>query len=237
MKKSKKGLKTNYGKTHRKIEENKIKAMQYARKIGRILASQHPEIIDDLRENMTYLEIADKYNVSYETASTGVNIICNCAEKLVEDGVIGREEFDRLRRQRHKEFSRRAGKKVGPITFKKKIGCFSLTPEERSKLNKDIGRNMGKYGKINYKYLANMSEKDKILSRIRASAARGAIAYDIIRLELPWGYMNEKEYIIYLKEEKELSWKGIESRVNRIFGNGRNYAAIRTSYNSNWRSG
>ncbi len=64
---------------------------------------------------------------------------------------------------------------------------------------------------------------------------RGYIPYDSELRYTEFGFIDEGEYIIFLRRSCNYSWNETIARSNSVFGNNRNANIFRTNYNGdNW---
>jgi len=219
-----------------KLEHNVIRAIKYAKKESKILASAHPEIADEFRKGRYYIDIAKDYVSDFERSpNTSMNLV---RYSLIE--LLGKEEVAKIAREHRIKSSRINGRKVGQLAFQNGTACFSISPEERSEVSRKVAKKLGKkYGKKNYKKglgIAGMNKEERIVATKKGLEALGYVSSDAMRLEFHCGYLNEREYVVHLKEKENLTWKTITRQVNTSFGNDKSLESLRTCYNSYWRT-
>lgn len=219
-----------------KLEHNVIRAIKYAEKEAKRLASAHPEIADEFKRGRYYIDIAKDYVSDFEISpNTSMNLI---RYTLIE--LLGKEEVTKIAREHRIKSSKINGKKVGLLAFQNGTACFNISPEKRSEISRKVAKKMSKkYAKKNYKAglgIAGMNKEERIATTKKGLEALGYVSSDAMRLELYCGYFNEREYVVHLKEREELSWKAITRQVNTSFGNDKSLESLRTCYNSYWRT-
>ena len=121
------GIENNMEKKQRKkLSLEQISAIVIARRIGRKIASDYPEIADDYRRGNTINEIEENYNFR-EKYNGSNSVIQNSIKKALEI-LISNEERENLKRQHLQKSCQR--------NYERGIGIFSLSSENL----KEIGR-------------------------------------------------------------------------------------------------
>ncbi len=167
---------------------------------GKRLAKKHPEIADYYRNGKTLIGIAKGYPETDYKKSKSVGIN-SIRYALLE--LMTEEEVLEIGRQHMSKNGVKSGIKTGLVNgnklYNERRGIFSFTKEEKS----EIGR--------------------------KAISKRGFIPFDLTKLELPFGYLDETECVSVLKQ-RNLSWKQIVGYVSKYWGHSRTRGTLKNSF-------
>lgn len=182
----------------KKLSQRQVAAIKFARKRGKILAQDQPELADEWKAGVSYSQLSEKY-IAGISRSVGKEIIAQALKRL-----IPKEERSLISYQ-HK---RQGGFQTGKMCVQTKAGIYGL-----SKRQKTLVSQMGKKASL---------------------AARGIAPYDGVVELTPFGPTTEEDYIkklIGLRQwNKGYTWKKIAEFANAVFGNNRNWKALRISF-------
>lgn len=217
-------------------------AISLAKKLGRKLAEEYPEIVDEYREGATLKEIGNKYIGS----SVGLAAAYNALLILLDE-----KEFREIALAHKRTSGRKAGRIIGRKNYEQGRGIFSLTREKREKARRKGGRRLYKKrkgifalteerlsearrngGRLSYeqgKGIFALTREELSEAARRSVVVRGQKPYSDVFRKTDFGYMDERSYIITLRCSGYL-WREITEKINRIFENNRNIKSLQNNY-------
>lgn len=209
--------------------------MMTSLKKGQELAERHPEIAYLYRDGMTLDKLAQKYVRNYEISPrVALNAIRYASIEL-----LGEEAVRDIGKEHMHLYAPENGRRGGTITFEEGIGCFGMNKKKTRQARHKGGKIGGAIaGRKNYEAgvgIANLTEEEMRENGRNAAISRGERLYEAGKRKTRYGKMNEKSFIIYLKENEQLAWANITRKVNHIFRNNRSLETIRSTYNNRWR--
>jgi len=188
-------------------------------------------VVRGYRQGMTQEQLNRKYHIS-----TSYQLLRNNLSPV---------QREKLFKQHIKEAAEKSGRKGGKTSFKNKKGCFSKKYDVADARRRG-GQKAGlMYGKRNYEAgigIGKLTYDDLHKHGIKNALARGEIPYDYKKRFTCYGWVTEKEYIVFSAIlEDDYTWKDICDEVNKIWQyrgrKKRKFETIRTLYNSQWKPG
>jgi hypothetical protein len=218
------------------VDRKRIVSGFFSKARGLQLAKDFPEIEDDYRNGKKLIEMAMEYDRhDYDISPHVAESAISEAVKILFKGK--KVELNRIRAEKRHENAVRRGRNGGNVSYRKGVGCFNMSMKKRSEISRKAGKKVGPVtGKRLYEERIGMfsDDFDLVSSGKNAALARGEVPYDFVKINIPdYSWMTEKEYIMELRRET-YTWEDITSLVNDEFGFGRKFETIRTMYNSNW---
>lgn len=116
------------------LEDERIRAMRYAKHLGAELALNHPEIVEDYRNGKTHRQLGRKYLPNARGNYLSTAAVGYALEKLLTD-----EERSTLCEKHRRRASRKNDRKMGKLARKNKIGLFAMTSSEKSSAGRKGG--------------------------------------------------------------------------------------------------
>ncbi len=225
-------------KRHRFGSLEEIRAVFYSKEKGMELAETNPEMADEFRVYppiITLEQLGEKYSEDYDISK---NVARSCAWEALRI-LIKPKELEEICKRRNSFFRRISGRKGGAVTYKRGTGAFGISLEKRLEALHKAGKIGGAIaGKMLYEQGRGIFDKTNAREMMRkAVISRGLVPYDGEQRKTELGLLNEREYIVKLKQDGGYSWRAITSLTNGIFRNGRNRTTLITIYNSVWKKG
>ena len=117
----------------RRFSPQQWKAITFSRKLGEQIARDYPEIAEDYICGMKILNIAEQYNLTDIYDVPSVEIMKEAMRSALEK-LISKAELKIIAAEHRREH--------GKETIKKRIGLFSISPEERKDFSKKGGQTL-----------------------------------------------------------------------------------------------
>lgn len=208
-------------------------AICLAKKRGKTLARNHPELARKYTTS-TLEKLAEGYSVDYDKSiHVARNTVWNALSKLMDP-----DEQRKIAKQRQDDALAEFASDGGSTTFERGVGIFGMNEKDRKAACKKGGENSSG-GKKSY-YIARtgiaaLTDEQRIEQGKKNAIARGQIPYDGIEKKTYLGRLTEKQYIINLKLQGQLSWQEIADDVNSVFGNNRKAPTLNKMWNQCWK--
>jgi len=207
---------SSYLKSKSAFEKARIAIM----KRGNFLLENHPEVVEEYRKGATLTDLAQQYfpedykisqNIAKNSVLYALTRLMNSEEKK-RLGLEHKRNANKSRKDLNKNKRKKNPKRIAAGKKAYNAGLSKLTSEELSKYCID---NMKKKGIFPY--------EDKVRF-VNTSLNEQQLLYP----------MNEKQYVLYLREQGGKTWHKIENLVNQEFAlegkNPRKANSIRVVY-------
>jgi hypothetical protein len=195
-----------------------------------------PEIENKFKAGYTLTEIASEH--CYSDYIISEHIARGAIWELLKSR-MSHEELTAHAYAHRVASSRRNGKIVGPRSYEEGTGAFGMNARKRKEASQKGGRKGGAIaGRKNYENRVGLFSGKLDFHEVGRHAARkrGQVPYEDEDRRTEFGKINEKTYVMALKESDNCySWKDIGRKVNLVFRNARNYLTLRSMYNQSWK--
>jgi hypothetical protein len=201
---------------------------------GKILAEEHPEIAEEYRRGKTLKELSREYSSDFGISER----IAECSIWEALNILLNVDERRRLGREHIMKSSKVAGAIGGRTTYRLGKGIYGLSEEKKrvaSKLGGKRGGTIG--GKKALKQKKGIFDPgfDLKSNSRNAVLSRGMIPYEDLGALTEHGFMDEKSYIVALKNTGKFSWREIQEKTNLHWSYNRSQESMRAQYNQFWR--
>lgn len=214
------------------MEPKVCAAIRLAKKRGKTLARNHPELARKYTTS-TLEKLAEEYSVDYDRSiHVARNTVWYALSELMDPA-----EQREIAKQHQDDALAEFASIAGSTTFERGVGAFGMNEKDRKVACKKGGEtsSAGKKSYIEGTGIAALTDEQRIEQGKKNAIARGQIPYDGIEKTTYLGRLTEKQYIINLKLQEQLSWNEITAEVNSVFRNNRKAPTLNTMWNQCWK--